>query len=914
MKKLLKLATLLFALSAISFVGCEEPTEDWINADGTGIKAEVKSTTDKTITLEVHTAGLSKIAWIAQTTDKTAPAPMLVFRNGETQDVSNGKHTIEVKQLSANTSYNIYFAGEIAATADLTSEVVEVKDVRTADFNEPFTVREVRYDGFTIDVKVPESVKEEDHLIKWATSDFYMYNRNKIGRYGVVPDTELMNLNDSKTGYGQFYFNTSTTIRISEMDSFATDANGNPDYDTYLYDVIVPGQPQMFILGEYEFGEGPWGWGYGYYQPLFNQADWAAAVAKNGGELIDETPYWDGMYKSVLLKAKEPEKLDDNLMDVNIDIRTDDAIVEVTLDESIPMVQIMILSETEHDLVYEWLGRSYEYFQWYATSYAGMMEGATYFYERPKNGVVRTAISEYLLNVSQTSKYWIYVVGLSGYDEEGYMNGSKQVCKNYEFYLKQLTKPHPTIEVTPVEPTEPNMAYFKIFCPSAAEGNPATNGYYISNYEKDWLASGMTAQQLLDNYAWGYEYYQFTTSDLDRINGVDGGDGLVLSFTSRPNENYHFAAMITNDEGARAYSDAVVCRTYETPVDRVESPLFESLKGEWAASATVRYSKIKPETAESENPEYEQFTKTHTCTINVGDVEYPEVLPESVYEAFAKAGVSREETDIYYKEFSDAADLFNENNRDQNRILMNGFNFAGEMLPYLSYFNYMSAFDLFSADSSIYNSLSSSMPIFDFGPKWFIEVMADGTLGVPFNSDMMPPMGSWALNGYGQLEEIHLIGYEPTTPMAIGYLTGEKGAVTGYFPVEISEDGNTITVKPFIYNLNGKELSFYPNVGIVAGYDQSTYAPMYTMNVAILSEITLTRGATAEPARVNAKSVGKPATMEVEPMNEIKRAVRPRKRSVFSESGKIEMVGPDHILTPEQKVEKWMEVRNSLRK
>ena len=54
------------------------------------------------------------------------------------------------------------------------------------------------------------------------------------------------------------------------------------------------------------------------------------------------------------------------------------------------------------------------------------------------------------------------------------------------------------------------------------------------------------------------------------------------------------------------------------------------------------------------------------------------------------------------------------------------------------------------------------------------------------------------------------------------------------FPVELSNDGNTLTIKPFIDNKNEK---WYPNL---IGYDNTTYS--YINGSLSVAEITLTRG------------------------------------------------------------------------
>lgn len=928
MKNIFKLATLLFSLATLSFVGCVDPIEEgFVGTDE--LSAKVETTAASTATLTVNTVGLSRIAWIAQRTDdgssNKAPMPILIFKNGSQMKVSDGKHTVTVKNLTPNATYTVYIVGEIASSGDVMDEAIAVTDIQTVDFAEDFKVRDIDYRGFTIDVKVPESVKEDDHMIKWAASDLFLYNKNRYNAKGMMPDAELLVLNDK--AYGQFFFNESTTLVLNEAESFSKNPDGTPNYEggTYLYETIVPGQPEVVIMGEHNFSQSPFGWGWGYYDALFDSGAWASAVAKNDGEPVDEAPFWEGLYYHEVIQVKKPVKLDDSMMDFTIDRSTDDAVITVTVhDRSIVNVCIMVLDDEQHAVAYRNLGNTYDHFQWFATSMVGMMEGASASYDpfgvdpvtkKPRNGVIKTALSEYLINVSQTSHYWVYAVGLRGDIEgDGWLDGHEQICKHDDFDLIATTKPAPTLVVEALEPTKPNTAVFRVTCPSAAEGNGATKGWYTSNYEKDWLSAGMTPQELIDAYSITDPYFTLSALDLDKINSPEG---LTLEFKSRPNENYHFAAMIKNDEGTPCYSDKVVCRTLEAPVERVESDYFEVLNGEWTATATIKYKKLRDgvdteDETLTEEDLYEEKTTSTSCIITIGDAEYPEVLPQSVYDLYAQLGKDPETVDGYYADLTAAIDEFNELNRNQNRILMNGFNFAGEMLPYLPYFNFQSAYDLFTALD--YNALTNAMPVYDFGPKWFLEVKADGTLAVPFNSDYFYPMASWYQDSFQGLQEVYLLAYEPGSKMAAGYLTGadENGyakAETGYFPVEVSEDGNTITIKPYVTN----NISFYPNAGVYAGIDPTTYAPSYNMSIGIISDIVLTRGATQGAPRVAAQaaaSVEAPVMQSVESINEIRTSVRPRKRSNFNVGG-VTLVGPDHSLTPEQRAQQWLEMRRN---
>lgn len=926
MKNFFKLATLLFACVAMSFVSCNDvPTEDWI-VDGIGIKATVKSTAPSSATLEVQTSGLSQIAWQAIRTDElsaeeleklTAPMSVVIFAKGEKRDVTNGTHSISVKNLSPNATYRVYIVGEVASDGSLTKEATVVDGVQTTDFNEDIRVYDVNYRGFSIDVKVDPKVKEEGNLIKWGAADLFVYNKNRYDAKGLQANEAMMNFNDSPSGYGSFYFDESTTLVLNEENSYPKNPDGTPNFKSAnYYDTLVPGQPEVIMFGEFGFGQSSVGWGWGNYIPLFDYGMWSSAVAQNGGEPVDEAPYWDGFYYFGIHKTQEPEKLDNSLMDVQIVRSTDDAMITVTTDPSIEAVFIMCLGDEEHDVAFHHLGNTYEHFQWYATSYCGTLEGATsiYYPTAENNHTVRTALSEYFINVSQTSHYWVYVVGALGDIEgDGYPDYHYQVCKADDFDLVARTKSAPELIVEAVEPTKPNTASFRIFCPTAAEGNGANKGFFMANYEKDWLMSGMSAQELIDAYAMIYgeedNPFMFSATDIDKINGEDGGNGLIVEFPSRPNENFHFAAMIKNDEGTATYSDKVVCRTYETPIAKVESEYFESLKGEWTASATVRYKKLRDDVdtedeSLTEEELYESKVNTHYGQVIIGPAEYPEVLPESVYDIYEQSGTSsREKVDEYYADLTEAIDLFNETNEAQNRILASGFDLSGEMLPHLPYFNFQSAYDLFT--STTYYGLSNAMPAYDFGPKWFFEVTQNGELVVPFNCDYYAPMGSWYSDNFRGLQEIHMIAYEPTTPMA---LLNFEGGITGYFPVEVSEDGNTITIKPMEYDYNGTTLYFYPNVGVY-GKDENNN-PSYSMAIYIVSEIVLTRnnGGVAPAALAPARSgnVTAPVVETIEPLFEVNPAIRPRKIGNFNEVFKSELQGPDHSLTREQRAEKWL--------
>ena len=835
--------------------------------------------------IQLYAENISRIAYLTAPLNEdgsmpTAPNLQVIFATGKVAEMVQGDNTLILKNLSPKTEYVAFIAGEIAGIEEYMEEVVTVKYIRTTDFAEDITIRDVNYRGFTVDVKVDPSIKEANHVIKWATSDLFMYNQNAVSDL----DYAMMNLHDTAWG-GMNLFNESRSIIIDEEHSYIYGPDGQ--VENWYYESIVPGQPQVVIFGEFARGESQWGWGYGYYKPLFDANQYIIDQNANPNERLDEAPYWTGFYQHLDVQVQKPEVISEDLINVEIEKFPDDALIKVSADESIDLVSIMVMSELEYNSAMLYIRP--EHLQWFGTSLMGAYQGVSmqvdpWDADQNMQGSVMTALSQFLLDIPRESKFWVYVVGMRGdFNGDGWLDGHEQVCKAYEFYLPQPTKPAPEIVVTALESTSPYEVKFNVKCPT----KDAYRGASISNYEKEWLMTGMSGAELLAEYG---DYFTFNTVEIMQINS---DEGLTVTYPSRPNENNYFAAMVANDEGTETYSETVIARTLSEPAKpAVDSPLFESLVGEWTASATVSYGLYN-----EEKEDYDIFTETHTCPVTIGDFEYPEQLTEEAYATFQRHGVSREQADAYYAEFKAAAKTFLDNTHSQNRILMNGFDFTGGLEPY---YTYSDPYSLFVSDT--YNGYTSEMPLYDFGPKWYLEVAADGTVTAPFNTNYFTPMASWYTTSQA-IYESHLIAYEPTTGTTAGYMGDEEGnVVNGHFPVEISEDGNTIVVKPMAYS----EYNFYPNAAIYYGSGQ------YQMSVKVISEITLTRNtsAAAAPAKVARKN-GKLERERIQSSQEIKTPARPASRTAFGPVKKYQQVESNLNLTKEQRGKEWFEIRRN---
>ena len=829
-----------------------------------------------TLEINIHTENVARVAHLAVPAAEatSTPSVMKIFAIGTVTNVTNGDSVLEVTTLLPNHEYVIYVAGEVAVVEEFMEDIITINNVKTSDFEQDVRVYDINYRGFKIDVRVDPSVKEQDHAIKWATTSLYTYRANGGGN-GI--DAKSMNTNDT-AWQGINIFQESKTLSIDEAHSYIYK---NGEIDDWYFEPPVPGQPQVVMMGEYKFGKHDLGWGMGYYKPMFNENQYYSD--SRAGTVQDEAAYWTGFYKNLLVQVQKPEPLSEDLLQVEIETFPDDAKVKVTADESLDRVAIMIMSEYEHDIVASILEP--EHMQWYATSLEAMMAGVTMIVD-PYNadlgfdGTIQTALTEYFYTVPRDSKFWVDVVGLRGdWDGDGNLDGYEQVYKSFEFYLPEPTKPAPELIVTPLEPTSAFAVGFNVKCPT----KDAVKGKYIANYEKEWLMANMSPEVILENYG-----AELSATNLIAINSDHGLDMII---PSRPNAKSYLAAMIANDEGTTMCSDAIAAWSGAEPeVEKVESDLFETLQGEWTATATVTYS-----TYNSETEQYEPVTEVNTSKVTIGDVEYPENLTEENYATFQRHGVSRENADLYYGEFKAAAKTFNENNRAQNRILLNGFDFTGGFQPY---FEYSDPYSLFVSDT--YNGYTSEMPLYDFGPKWYLEVAADGSVGAPFNINYFAPMSSWVAYN-NTLYESHFLAYDPNAKQPVGYRSDAEGNIVhGYFPTEVSEDGNTITIKPLVHN----EVSYYPNAALYYGSGR------YVIGVVVVSDIVLTRNTSAAaPAKVAKKLSGKPVEQSIYSDQKIQTPARPASRSAIGKAVEFKSFnGPKHMTTEQERLNYWREI------
>ena len=287
-----------------------------------------------------------------------------------------------------------------------------------ACFDNCVFVRDVNYREFTLDVEVPESVKENNHMIKWGACDLYSYNKN---RHRGMSDADLLIFHDDT--WGQFFFNESTTLILNEEESYVKNPDGTPNYSgVQLYDSMVPGQPEVVIFGEYAWGECIYGWADGYYTPMFGE------------------PSLDGLYANGIVVLKQPQEMGDHITNVEILPSGEDATIRVTVDDDVEILCIALYDEAKYAETMSYLDNNTDYRQWFTTSSGAFYAEIVQQFEPQNpnyNGVIEVKVSDYFETIDAKSEYILDIVALSGdCDGDGFLDGHLQHYETYNFYIQ----------------------------------------------------------------------------------------------------------------------------------------------------------------------------------------------------------------------------------------------------------------------------------------------------------------------------------------------------------------------------------------------------------------------------------------------------------------------------------------------
>ena len=839
-------------LVGIGLTGCSDDKTETDTDPTTNPSLEVRlvETQYSTAKLEVTAANLSEIAYLAtpKADAKETPTATIVFATGVKSAIQDGVSTLTVNKLNPDTEYIIYVAAT-TANEEFFEKVLEVT-AKTESFGDnAYDVFDVDYKSFSMNVKFQPT--DPENVIKYQLIDMLTYNyQSMMGN----TDADMMNLFDEV--YGN-YIKENTVFVFNEENSIIRDENGEPVVDEEggtmtRWNPMVPGQLNYVLLGEFAYGEHPWGFGQGYYNPLWDRDGWLEATGGNGGGIlmgagtraddVEQGDFWTGYYQKIEVTNKKPENLGE--IKINTDgLKPNGGLLNFELCDGISYLCFGVFEEHDMEIIKpSMLKDDLSNMQWALTSYNGPYIFNAQHYEIPKGQTKFSFnLSEYFWEFTPGMKYYVYAVGIND------QSGSKQAFAKLEgFTLPEPTKPAPEVTVTGIEAPEgheksPYEVWFNIKCTTG----DAVTAKYAANYEREWeteLNAGKTNTDLIENGN------GFSAEEIEKINSAEGYD---VMFPTRPDANTYLGVIAYNDEGTGNDPDedgSAIGKKRSMPVpdkEPVNSEYFTSLLGEWTLSA-----------------EYEGGEAPMTCKVEiVSELTCPENLSQEVIDYYlANTNYTEEQVKELYEGFKKQLKLYNERLRGQNRLLCLGLDM--DRPKYENSTNYLAGwktpYDLFIATTDEYNGYDTESLFFDFGPKWYLEVKSDGSVVAPFDVTNLPPLTFW-----NQGAEYYFIGIS-------------KMAITqGEFPVTISSDNSTITVEGYEYQGD----TYYPNAA------KAMFGGQYSTNTRVCGALKLTKGWNGESEKSVVKGGKSVTTHDV---LGAERAVRPLSRTNVSDAKSYE--------------------------
>ena len=856
-----------FAISACT------PEPEPIQKAETKVEVAVAEVMPNGATINVTTQNVKEFAYMQRDTELDATAILTADTKKSIANVEElTTTTITITGCEAGKTYTVFFAFRLAD--DSIFDVVERVEFTTTSYGDNVVnIVDRMYDGFSVYLQLPEEVKAKGNALRYSTSSMPMYNYAKQ-QGSMELDMLLYN--------AQQYTTTDKLVIYDEYHSTERDANGNLIYDeagnlasATFADPKVPGEPGYLLVGEYALMEDenerivivdgevmtvnddsymeysiwwyPAGWSKGYYNP---QYDWARWYAELDSDEYDTEKYWTGYYERVLIETLEPEIVEGVTIKAT-DITPIDACISFKPTDDIIQYCILVCTESEYETqILPLIENNEDYLRWFTGSYFAMMS----FGIQMAQGDSELWLTDWFVDTKGMAGQTIRVM-VAGLGNEA---GTKQSFDTYTFTMPEVTLPKPEVVVTPVASEDPYMVTFNIKNPNP--DNALTEVYFACNYvrEFDAILKEYSYTSLLKGMG-----NALGKTEIDLINSANGFN---FQISSRDNATTRLAVLGYNWEGSGNNPDEPESKAvaeYTTPHAnfpvRVNSELFDKLQGEWTASAKMENYVAVTDSEGNATGEY-KFENAGTYTSNVsimGGLPYQENVPQEVYDIYRAAGMSDEETEELYEELIELTKWYNTRTRGFNRLLCLGYNFADP--------NYMlnmtaTPYDLFIA--SDYSTNKIEHMFYDFGPKWNFEIDADGSVWLPIDIEREYPLETF---NFGLDYTFYMLAVGERTYLG-GDIVGTDGKtlIDARFPVEVSADYNTITIKPIVYTDDaGTTEYYYPCVAQI----QNGYAT--PLNPRVRGEVTLTRNAGAKAASVKANpAVAKGASVALPTIGE----------------------------------------------
>ena len=772
---------------------------------------------------------------------------------------------------------------------------VTVGKVVQDDPDQMLSVSELMYDGYKMSIKVPDSVRESNpgepgsRAIRYTQADLMTYNYFK-NNHG--DDYTSLLYNASK------YVTEDTIVEYSDRLNWGqdgSDVNGDGVIDendvTYLWNPISPGEPVVFLAGEFEWMTEsdetggrygfhyPYGWDPGYYLPcLDGEKFWTAASYE------ERDAAWTGAFERKIFRILEPGKLDGKVNMYVSDLSPVNATITLFPDEDVYGYSLIVAEESMYREILNLCEGNEDYLQWAVSSYfAAINFGARYFKGPAEVKLSHIYYQDYMPG---DTDYYVLITAMG--DEVG----RSQSFAIYRFSTPPKSLPAPEIVVTPVDTGDPYLATFNIKCTSYAT-NPLATACYAANYVSEWARAANSSS---DYFNVTRENNPFSSDELRMINS---GVGLYISVPTVDGQTTRCVVVGYNEEytpNNMAYEDILMCPAvadyvapYDDPSEWMDPSIYEDLVGDWTARADAWSA--------DGSRRYKTVSKMSLLSTLVG-YGYDDALPRDVYDLYYGYKLTKEEIDGFWAEFKGMATTFTRKRlENKNRLLGLGW---PNNDPY-GRLDVKTPYDLFC--SLEYNTYDMVSLYYDFGPKWFIETeLVNGVpeYFIPVDSRTLPVAANWTgqpfyLGGMAKYVDGSYVTWSGFT-----YVDG----LDARFPVTVSSDRNTITIHPFVY----EGVEYYPQM--IGNEDGSGMFVDYP----VVSEIVLTRGWDGEngtksvPVTRSAPMVKSAASASASYINGSCPKVVYKKRTVLKEEVEFEKIEMSPLTLDQfkQRADEWI--------
>lgn len=711
-------------------------------------------------TFKLKTKGAESYVYkVVEGAKAAEPDPVVVYaeaqENGTIVTVSGDTDEALVVGLEGNKTYTVFFVFKVDNGYKICSQ-----EITTPQYSQTVTILNTDMFSVTFHVEVPA---DEYYIVNYIDVEMYESYKAQMGRNDV--DYAIAGM-----GVQQPRFKGPRNITIENGAFTHAGALNEKDYVDFAEDFIYtahPGTGYVLFVSQCSedgstdaYSEFVEGGGTG------GDDDMGILGAKlpNVKSYTEEAPTsemvnFKGRYAKTVFFTDEPKEGTGNVM-VNIDRITEKtAVISFTPTDDILQYVVMLLSDKNKEEYLPFLGGE---------------DGWQAFVLN--NGSVVDGVQQGSFGLEKDVDYSLYIVGI--YTEDGTVQTFQE-----QHGIKAIVSDKPAVElkVTPLPLDNPYQVGFNVKAPNA----DCAAFKYILNYTKEWypMLNQLEGAALEDNIASMMSSYGQVINDTEVLSKINSTDGYDLYFSSMDDtESWLILESYNPDEKTKLFYDGADYRAKSAPLpaqEPVNSELFNKLQGNWTASMTRAAEGSK--------------AVTMPVTIAAGP-EKITTMPEDVKTTLVNYYVEKkhyteakaiELVDSYFEEYKERTEYYTQKYKNMNCLVATGFSYDEYFAPLAS------PWDLFQ--STEYSSYDTDELFRDYGPKLFLNISKDEE-----GKDMVTVITTRiAEDGYNYFRYVDPVADWAMTLQICAYNPETANNVyVADFPVEISDDMNTITIKP----------------------------------------------------------------------------------------------------------------------